>query len=115
LPTGVSAAGAVPTSVGSSSAAGRAVGIWCVAKPAVPEPIIQEAMDYACGSGADCESIQNAGPCFSPNTLLNHASFAFNSYWQRTKAAGGTCDFGGTAMIVTTDPSYDGCHFLYNV
>ncbi|CAN6478391.1 unnamed protein product [Victoria cruziana] len=93
---------------------GPSAGIWCVAKPSVPAPIIQEAMDYACGSGADCQSIQEAGPCFSPDTLLNHASYAFNSFYQRTKAAGGTCDFGGTAMIVTTDPSYDGCHFLYN-
>ncbi|XP_074573729.1 uncharacterized protein LOC141830142 [Curcuma longa] len=85
---------------------------WCVAKPTVPDPIIQEAMNYACGSGADCDSIQPSGPCYEPNTMIGHASFAFNSYWQRTKVAGGTCDFGGTAMLVTKDPSYDGCHFI---
>ncbi|XP_047308974.1 vegetative cell wall protein gp1-like [Impatiens glandulifera] len=87
--------------------------LWCVAKPTVPDPIIQEAMNYACGSGADCNSVQPNGPCFQPNTLLAHASYAFNSYWQRTKVAGGTCEFGGTAILVTVDPSYDGCHFLY--
>ncbi|KAF3782954.1 PLASMODESMATA CALLOSE-BINDING PROTEIN 3 [Nymphaea thermarum] len=85
--------------------------LWCVAKPAVPDPIIQEAVDYACGSGADCVSIQDGGPCFSPNTLLNHASFAFNSYWQRSRVAGGTCDFGGVAILINEDPSYDGCKF----
>ena len=79
--------------------------LWCVAKPSVPEPIIEEAMNYACGSGADCTSIQPNGPCFQPNTLLSHASYAFNSYWQRTKVAGGTCEFGGTAILVTIDPS----------
>ncbi|KAK2442515.1 hypothetical protein P8452_21043 [Trifolium repens] len=79
--------------------------IWCVAKPTVPDPIIQFAMDYACGSGADCKSIQPNGSCFQPNTLLAHASYAFNSYWQNTKIGGGTCDFGGTAMLVTVDPS----------
>lgn len=84
---------------------GTLPGLWCVAKPTVPEPIIQEAMDYACGSGADCKSIQPNGSCFQPDTLLAHASYAFNSYWQRTKVAGGTCDFGGTAMLITTDPS----------
>ncbi|EEF45970.1 conserved hypothetical protein [Ricinus communis] len=88
--------------------------LWCVAKPSVPDPIIQEAMNYACGSGADCDSLQPSGPCFEPNTLFAHASYAFNSYWQRTKVAGGTCSFGGTAMLVTVDPSYDGCHFVYN-
>ncbi|XP_042512598.1 leucine-rich repeat extensin-like protein 2 [Macadamia integrifolia] len=88
--------------------------LWCVAKPTVPDPIIQESMDYACGSGADCGSIQADGSCFQPDTLYAHASYAFNSYWQRTKAAGGTCDFGGTAILVTMDPSYDGCHFIYS-
>ncbi|KAL1559916.1 leucine-rich repeat extensin-like protein 1 [Salvia divinorum] len=87
--------------------------MWCVAKAAVPDPIIQEAMDYACGSGADCDQIQPSGSCFMPNTLFAHASYAFNSYWQRSKVAGGRCDFGGTAILVTVDPSYDGCHFLY--
>jgi hypothetical protein len=79
--------------------------LWCVAKPTVPDPIIQEAMDYACGSGAECDSILPSGACYRPNTVLAHASFAFNSYWQQAKANGGTCDFGGTATIVTRDPS----------
>ncbi|KAJ8761252.1 hypothetical protein K2173_001308 [Erythroxylum novogranatense] len=87
--------------------------LWCVAKPSVPDPIIQEAMNYACGSGADCDSIQPSGSCFEPDTIFAHASYAFNSYWQRTKVAGGSCSFGGTAILVTVDPSYDGCHFLY--
>ncbi|PIN08367.1 Glucan endo-1,3-beta-D-glucosidase [Handroanthus impetiginosus] len=87
--------------------------LWCVAKASVPDPIIQEAMNYACASGADCDQIQPSGSCYQPNTLFAHASYAFNSYWQRTKVAGGTCDFGGTAVLVTVDPSYDGCHFLY--
>ncbi|KAL6567608.1 hypothetical protein OROGR_001276 [Orobanche gracilis] len=87
--------------------------LWCVAKPSVPDPIILEAMNYACGSGADCTQIQPSGSCFQPNTLFAHASFAFNSYWQRTKVARGICDFGGTAMLVTVDPSYGECHFVY--
>ncbi|KAJ7949000.1 Glucan endo-1,3-beta-glucosidase-like protein 3 [Quillaja saponaria] len=83
--------------------------LWCVAKPTVPDPIIEEAMNYACGSGADCASIQPNGSCFQPNTLFAHASYAFNSFWQRTRVAGGTCEFGGIAMLVSVDPSYDGC------
>ncbi|KAK2654424.1 hypothetical protein Ddye_014280 [Dipteronia dyeriana] len=92
---------------------GPSIALWCVAKPSVPDPIIQEAMNYACGSGADCDTIQSSGPCFEPNTVYAHASYAFNSYWQRTKAAGGTCSFGGTAMLITVDPSHNGCHFIY--
>ncbi|KAL5744900.1 hypothetical protein ACOSQ2_028016 [Xanthoceras sorbifolium] len=92
---------------------GPSMALWCVAKPSVPDPIIQEAMNYACGSGADCDTIQPSGPCFEPDTVYAHASYAFNSYWQRTKVAGGTCSFGGTAMLVTIDPSHNGCHFMY--
>ncbi|XP_057434218.1 pistil-specific extensin-like protein [Lotus japonicus] len=89
-------------------------GVWCVAKPTVPDPIVQVAMDYACGSGADCKLVQPNGPCFQPNTVLAHASYAFNSYFQNTKNGGGTCDFGGTAMLVTVDPSNDKCKFMLN-
>ncbi|KAL9226083.1 hypothetical protein vseg_001933 [Gypsophila vaccaria] len=95
----------------SASSSGHGQGVWCVAKPSVPDPIIQEAMNYACGSGADCDPIQPNGLCYMPNTLLAHASYAFNSYWQRTKIAGGTCSFGGTAILVTVDPSSQGCRF----
>ncbi|KDP42773.1 hypothetical protein JCGZ_00472 [Jatropha curcas] len=93
---------------------GQQFAVWCVAKPTVPSPIIQQALDYACGSGADCKSIQPNGPCFQPNTVIAHASYAFNSYWQKSKAAGGTCDFGGTAMLVTIDPSVNNCNFILN-
>ncbi|XVE84770.1 hypothetical protein DITRI_Ditri17bG0039200 [Diplodiscus trichospermus] len=88
--------------------------LWCVAKPSVPDPIIQEAMNYACAAGADCDSIEPSGSCFHPDTLFAHASYAFNSFWQRSKVTGATCEFGGTAILVAVDPSYDGCYFEYH-
>ncbi|XP_039010147.1 extensin-like [Hibiscus syriacus] len=102
-----------PPTVPPAPRTGPTTALWCVAKPSVPGPIMQEAMNYACASGADCDSIQPSGSCFEPNTVFAHASYAFNSYWQKTKVAGGTCEFGGTAILVTVDPSYDGCHFEY--
>jgi hypothetical protein len=81
----------------------------------MPSSEIEQAMDFACGAGADCQAIQPTGDCFSPNTVIAHASYAFNSYWQMSKASGATCDFSGTAMVVTVDPSYDNCHFVYNL
>uniref|UniRef100_A0A0D9WT03 X8 domain-containing protein n=1 Tax=Leersia perrieri TaxID=77586 RepID=A0A0D9WT03_9ORYZ len=89
-------------------------GVWCVANPTVASAVAQTAMDYACGSGADCDMVAEPGaPCFLPDTLMAHASYAFNSYWQRTKVAGGTCDFAGAAMLITKDPSYAGCKYVY--
>lgn len=94
-----------PPSVPPPPYRGPTQALWCVAKPTVPDPIILEAMNYACGSGADCDAIQPNGACFQPDTLISHASFAFNSYWQRTKLVGGTCDFGDVAMLITRNPS----------
>ncbi|WVY97638.1 hypothetical protein V8G54_029789 [Vigna mungo] len=78
---------------------------WCVAKQGAPEASLQAALDYACGmGGSDCSQIQQGGNCYSPVTLQNHASFAFNSYYQKNPAPT-SCDFGGTATLVNTNPT----------
>ena len=78
---------------------------WCIARPWASAEVVQAALDWACGHSADCRLIQLAQPCYVPNTLLSHASFAFNSYFQIHGQATGTCDFGGAAMITNIDPS----------
>nr|GEW64556.1 glucan endo-1,3-beta-glucosidase 12 [Tanacetum cinerariifolium] len=86
--------------------------MWCVAKPSVPSEKLQEAMDYACGAGAaDCAAIRPNGSCYVPDSVVAHASYAFNSYWQKNKKNGGMCGFQGTAMLITSDPSYLHCHY----
>ncbi|ESQ31236.1 hypothetical protein EUTSA_v10004376mg [Eutrema salsugineum] len=87
-------------------------GLWCVAKPSVAAETLQQSLDFACGQGgANCDEIKPQGICFYPDTVMAHASYAFNSYWQKTKRSGGTCSFGGTAMLIATDPSYQHCRF----
>ncbi|CAK8539643.1 unnamed protein product [Lathyrus sativus] len=88
--------------------------LWCVAKPSVPEETLQQALDYACGEGgADCNEITTSqGNCFYPDNLVAHASYAFNSYWQKHKRNGGTCNFGETAMLIHSDPSFLHCRFI---
>ncbi|EYU21536.1 hypothetical protein MIMGU_mgv1a018942mg, partial [Erythranthe guttata] len=66
-------------------------GLWCVANPTVPAETLQEALDYAYGEGGgDCEAIVHGGSCYFPDTVVAHASYAFNNYWQKTKNNGGT-------------------------
>ncbi|KAG2592110.1 hypothetical protein PVAP13_5NG526286, partial [Panicum virgatum] len=86
--------------------------VWCVVKAAgSSDAALQNALDYACGiGGADCSAIQPSGSCYYPNTLPGHASYAFNTYYQRNPAPS-SCDFGGTAMLVTANPSSGSCVF----
>ncbi|WOL01659.1 glucan endo-1,3-beta-glucosidase 7 [Canna indica] len=106
---------ATPAAPAPGSGAGPNVGLWCVAKPTVPMEKLQEAMDYACGGGgADCAEIGPDGSCYYPDNVVAHASYAFNSYWQKTKQSGGSCSFDGTAVLINSDPTealrdYDRC------
>ncbi|XP_073059942.1 major pollen allergen Ole e 10-like isoform X1 [Primulina eburnea] len=85
---------------------------WCVARAGVSAINLQVALDWACGLGkADCGPIQAGGPCFNPNSLLSHASYAFNSYYQQNGNSDIACFFGGTATLTQDNPSYDKCLF----
>jgi hypothetical protein len=88
---------------GAPTVAGQAA--WCVAKSGLMDTALQDGIDYACGvGGADCSAIQPMGACYNPNTLQAHASYAFNSYFQRNPSAA-SCDFGGAGMLVNVNPS----------
>lgn len=82
---------------------------WCVARSDASDQALQTALDYACGAGADCTPLQSSGLCYLPNTIQAHASYAFNSYYQRKAMAPGSCDFAGTATVAKTDPSFGSC------
>ncbi|CAI0431115.1 unnamed protein product [Linum tenue] len=79
---------------------------YCVAMDEVDGKMLQTALDWACGPGrANCSEIQPGETCYQPNNVKNHASYAFDSYYQKSGRASGSCDFKGVAMITTTDPS----------
>ncbi|XP_066327561.1 PLASMODESMATA CALLOSE-BINDING PROTEIN 1-like isoform X1 [Miscanthus floridulus] len=87
---------------------------WCIARSGASDKALQSALDYACGpagGAADCTPIQSSGLCYLPNTLAAHASYAFNSIFQRSRAAPGACDFAGTATVTLNDPSYGSCTY----
>ncbi|KAL5548464.1 hypothetical protein UlMin_003695 [Ulmus minor] len=85
---------------------------WCVANGNVGEEKLQKGLDYACGEGgADCRPIQPGATCYNPDSLEAHASYAFNSYYQKKARGTGTCDFSGAAFVVTQPPKFGNCEF----
>ncbi|KAF2314652.1 hypothetical protein GH714_028250 [Hevea brasiliensis] len=86
-------------------------GSWCIASPTASETALQVALDYACGyGGAECSAIQPGASCYNPNTVRDHASYAFNDYYQKNPIPT-SCVFGGTAQLTNTDPSNGNCHY----
>ncbi|KAJ4968111.1 hypothetical protein NE237_014812 [Protea cynaroides] len=83
---------------------------WCVAKDGALEIALQAALDYACGvGGTDCSPIQSTGNCNNQtNNLQSIASYAINSYYQKNPVPT-SCNFGGAAMIVNSNPSTASC------
>ncbi|OWM89175.1 hypothetical protein CDL15_Pgr010461 [Punica granatum] len=87
-----------------TKAASEPNGSWCIAKTEAEVTKLQAALDYACGHGADCAPIQPGAPCFEPNTIAAHASYAMNALYQHSEKKPTDCDFGGSAMLTSSDP-----------
>ncbi|KAI3456067.1 hypothetical protein Pfo_012730 [Paulownia fortunei] len=101
-----------PTTTGpTTTAPTTSGGAWCIANPTASETALQVALDYACGyGGADCSALQPNGACYDPNTVRDHASYAFNDYYQKNPIPT-SCVFGGTAQLTYTDPSHGNCRY----
>ncbi|KAJ6935082.1 Glycoside hydrolase [Populus alba x Populus x berolinensis] len=85
---------------------------YCIVMDGVDSKTLQAALDWVCGPGrANCSEIQPGENCYQPNNVKNHASYAFDSYYQKEGRASGSCDFKGIAMTTTTDPSHGSCIF----
>ncbi|CAL0307435.1 unnamed protein product [Lupinus luteus] len=97
-----------PTTVNSPMSIGAS---YCIASPTASNTALQVALDYACGyGGADCSAIQSGGSCYNPNSIRDHASYAFNKYYQKNPVPN-SCNFGGTAVNTNTNPSTGTCQY----
>ncbi|MQM18588.1 hypothetical protein Taro_051583 [Colocasia esculenta] len=87
-------------------------GVFCVANSNADSKALKAGLDWACGLGsANCSAIQPGQPCYESDSIAGIASYAYNDYYHRTQATGGTCNFGNTAIITNADPSHGSCIF----
>lgn len=86
---------------------------WCVADAAADPAAIQGSLDWLCSTFPQyCAEVQPGAVCYEPNTLVSHASWPFNRYYQDHAAGGvGSCLFTGSGKLVTVDPSFGGCSY----
>ncbi|KZV31211.1 glycosyl hydrolase family 17 protein [Dorcoceras hygrometricum] len=56
---------------------------WCVAETRAPTDKLQAFLDYSCGV-INCSAIQPGAPCFEPNDVISHASYALNQEYRHT-------------------------------
>ncbi|PSR88133.1 Glucan endo-1,3-beta-glucosidase [Actinidia chinensis var. chinensis] len=85
---------------------------YCVARDGADPKMLQAALDWACGPGkVDCSPLLQGKPCYEPDNVIAHSTYAFDAYYHRMAMADGTCNFNGVASITTTDPSHGSCKF----
>ncbi|GAB4840434.1 hypothetical protein Ancab_021201 [Ancistrocladus abbreviatus] len=85
---------------------------YCVAKDGADPKMLQAALDWACGPGkVDCSPLMQGQPCYEPDTVVAHATYAIDTYYHKMAMAAGTCYFNGVATVTTTDPSHGSCIF----
>ncbi|KAL6553187.1 hypothetical protein OROGR_007029 [Orobanche gracilis] len=84
---------------------------YCVADVQARDETLRNAINWACNNGAICAPINPGQTCFFPNTIFDHASYAFNSYYQKMKNNNGSCYFNAAALLTADDPSHGSCKF----
>ncbi|KAL1092084.1 hypothetical protein V6Z11_D07G199800 [Gossypium hirsutum] len=85
---------------------------YCTAKEGADPKMLQAALDWACGPGkVDCSPLLQGKPCYEPDNVIAHATYAFDTYYHRMGKTSDACDFNGVADITTTDPSHGSCIF----
>ncbi|XP_022727982.1 glucan endo-1,3-beta-glucosidase 2-like [Durio zibethinus] len=85
---------------------------YCAAKDGADPKMLQAALDWACGPGkVDCSPLLQGKPCYEPDNVIAHATYAFNTYYHRLGKTSEACDFNGVADITTTNPSHGSCIF----
>ncbi|KAG2693200.1 hypothetical protein I3760_08G085700 [Carya illinoinensis] len=91
---------------------GSMTNTWCIAKPSTNNDKLLHNVEYSCGeANVDCRSIQLGGTCFHPNNAVSHASFAMNLFYQDSGKHPWNCDFNGTGLIVSDNPSFGLCQY----
>ncbi|KAL0457551.1 UNVERIFIED_CONTAM: Glucan endo-1,3-beta-glucosidase [Sesamum latifolium] len=83
---------------------------WCIVKPSTSQEKLDDIIQYCCTQpNVDCKVIQAGGSCYRPPNKISDASVVMNIYYHLNGRHDFNCDFKGSGLIVTRDPSVDKC------
>ncbi|KAJ4891979.1 glycosyl hydrolase family 17 protein [Raphanus sativus] len=82
---------------------------WCVAKQEATDAQLQANIDWVCSQGIDCKNISPGGICFDNNNMKTRSSFIMNVYYQSKGGSEDACNFSGSGVVTTTNPSTSTC------
>lgn len=80
----------------------------------MPTLVLHLAMNNACRGGDNFKSMHPNRLCYSPDTMVVHDSFLSTTIEKRIKVLVELLISGGTTMLITMDPIYEGFHFDLN-
>ncbi|VYS54975.1 unnamed protein product [Arabidopsis thaliana] len=82
---------------------------WCMAKQEATETQLQANIDWVCSQGIDCKPISPGGICFDNNNMKTRSTFIMNAYYESKGYSKDACDFRGSGIVTTTNPSTSTC------
>ncbi|CAN6909825.1 unnamed protein product [Brassica oleracea var. botrytis] len=83
---------------------------WCIANSTATDAELMLNIYLGCEHKfVNCKPIYPGGSCFDPDTLISHASFVMNAFFQLHNRTKEFCGYNNTGIITTTDPSYGSC------
>lgn len=72
---------------------------FCAAYAGAGDATLQNALSWVCGE-IDCSNISYGAPDYYPNSVVAHASWAFNQYYYDNVEQGSSaCSFNGAAVL----------------
>merc|ERR1712080_368134 len=76
----------------------------CCPIPEASEDLLMDAMKWVCdinGGALECSPIFKGGVYYSPNTVLDHAKWVFNQYYQRHGSQEKDCSNANVSRIIS--------------
>eukprot|EP01063_Lacrimia_lanifica_P025141 TRINITY_DN32914_c0_g1_i1.p1 TRINITY_DN32914_c0_g1~~TRINITY_DN32914_c0_g1_i1.p1 ORF type:complete len:238 (+),score=58.43 TRINITY_DN32914_c0_g1_i1:45-758(+) len=93
----------------AATCSGYTDALTCVANRSATPDVLGGALGWVCGQ-EDCTAVNEGGDRYYPNTLVSHADWAFNKYFETVGKQFSNCQFSGAAEMLYCNPDCYKCN-----